>query len=102
MPWSLQAGHQRQLDRKGKSYQYGSYKYTAKALYDKGVLLSIDQTSPTQFKDLYLTVSSNEIGVFEVSVESKDEAPTTVQLKLEDLLESQFVSPRPFGSLVDR
>lgn len=90
----MQGMHQRQLDKSGKSYKYGSYKYSAQNLYDRGVLLSIDQFSPKQFDKISLTVSSNDVGVFEVTAAYIGVPVTTVELKLEDLLESQFVSER--------
>lgn len=88
----MQGMHQRQLDRSGKSYKYGSYKYSAQTLYDRGVLLSIDQFSPKQFDKISLTLSSDEVGVFEIEAAHMGAPVTTVEVKLEDLLESQFVS----------
>jgi Ras GTPase-activating-like protein IQGAP2/3 len=84
--------HQRQLDRSGKSYKFGSYKYSAQTLYDRGVLLSIDQFSPKQFDKISLTFSSDEVGVFEIEASHMGSPVTTVEMRLEDLLESQFVS----------
>ncbi|SGY18090.1 BQ5605_C015g07977 [Microbotryum silenes-dioicae] len=91
LPWSSQASHQRNLERAGKSYKFGSHFYTAQKLYDKGVLLSIDQYSPRQFEEISLTLSSNELGKFEIAVLYKDTTVKAVEVKLEDLLESQFV-----------
>ncbi|SCV68238.1 BQ2448_359 [Microbotryum intermedium] len=91
LPWSSQATHQRNLERAGKSYKFGSHFYTAQKLYDKGVLLSIDQYSPRQFEEISLTLSSNELGKFEIAVLYKDTTVKAVEVKLEDLLESQFV-----------
>ncbi|GAA6016992.1 hypothetical protein JCM11491_006122 [Sporobolomyces phaffii] len=90
LPWSMQGSHQRQLEKEGKSYAFGSYKYSAQTLYDRGVLLSIDQFSPKQFDKISLTLSSNEVGTFELQVSHLDKTVAGVELKLEDLLESQF------------
>ncbi|GAA5901502.1 Iqg1p [Sporobolomyces salmoneus] len=90
LPWSMQGSHQRQLEKEGKSYAFGSYKYSAQTLYDRGILLSIDQFSPKQFDKISLTLSSNEIGMFELQVSHLDKPVAGVELKLEDLLESQF------------
>lgn len=87
----MQATHERRLEKSGKVYAFGSYKYTAQALYDKGVLLSIDQFSPRQFDKVTVSISSNEVGVFEVTVDVHGSQVTSVEVKLEDLLESQFV-----------
>lgn len=92
LPWSLQASHQRKLEKEGKRYAFGSYKYTAQDLYDRGVLLSIDQFSPKQFDKVTLTISSDEVGVFEVSAAYMGVKVETVELKLDELLEAQFVS----------
>ncbi|KAL8293711.1 hypothetical protein RQP46_000412 [Phenoliferia psychrophenolica] len=91
LPWSMQGAHQRQLEKDGKRYQFGSFKYSAQTLYDRGILLSIDQYSPRQFGNISLTISSDEIGVFEISASYLGLQVTTVELKLEDLLEMQFV-----------
>jgi Ras GTPase-activating-like protein IQGAP2/3 len=91
LPWSMQGVHQRKLEKSGKHYKFGSYKYTAQTLYDRGILLSIDQYSPKQFDKISLTVSSDDIGVFEITAAYMGVPVTTVELKLEDLLESQFV-----------
>lgn len=96
LPWSLQASHERSLEKSGKRYKFGSYKYSARKLYDRGVLLSIDQHSPKQFSKISLVISSNDVGVFEVKAEFLGMPATTVELKLEDLLESQFVGSFPF------
>ncbi|KAK4049279.1 iqgap- protein [Microbotryomycetes sp. JL201] len=90
LPWSLQGSHERQLERQGKRYKYGSYKYTAQTLYDKGVLLSIDQYSPKQFDKVNLTISSDAVGCFELGVEFGGNLMVNQQTRLEDLLESQF------------
>ncbi|GAA5951462.1 hypothetical protein JCM3765_005942 [Sporobolomyces pararoseus] len=90
LPWTMQGSHQRQLEKEGKSYAFGSYKYSAQTLYDRGILLSIDQFSPKQFDKISLTLSSNEVGTFELQVSHLDKTVAGVELKLEDLLESQF------------
>ncbi|KAK4704775.1 Ras GTPase-activating-like protein IQGAP2/3, partial [Phenoliferia sp. Uapishka_3] len=90
LPWSMQGIHQRQLEKNGKRYQFGSFKYSAQTLYDRGILLSIDQYSPRQFGNISLTISSDEICVFEISASYLGLKVTTVELKLEDLLEMQF------------
>ncbi|KAK4047448.1 iqgap- protein [Microbotryomycetes sp. JL221] len=90
LPWSLQGSHERSLERQGKRYKYGSYKYTAQTLYDKGILLSVDQYSPKQFDKVALTISSDQVGLFELKTEFGDQTLTTIEIKLEDLLEMQF------------
>ncbi|GAA5905227.1 hypothetical protein JCM6882_003721 [Rhodosporidiobolus microsporus] len=91
LPWSLQGQHQRQLEKQGKKYEYGSFKYSAQDLYDRGVLLSIDQCSPKMYSGISMTISSNEVGVFEIKAKAMGKEIASVEIKLEDLLESQFV-----------
>lgn len=90
----MQGSHLRQLEKEGKRYQFGSFKYSAQTLYDRGILLSIDQYSPRQFGNISLTISSDEIGVFVISAAYLGVQVTTVELRLQDLLEMQFVSHR--------
>lgn len=90
LPWSLQGAHQRELEREGKRYRFGSYKYTAHALYERGILLSIAQYSPRQFDRITLTISSDEVGVFEINAVALGVTVATVELKLDELLEAQF------------
>jgi Ras GTPase-activating-like protein IQGAP2/3 len=91
LPWSVQGVHQRQLEKQGKKYKFGSYKYTAQTLYERGVLLSIEQVSPKTFDKVSMTFSSDNVGVFEIKVELIGKILTGVELKLEDLLEAQWV-----------
>lgn len=91
LPWSMQGSHERQLEREGKSYRFGSYKYSAQTLYDRGILLSIDDFSPKQFDKVTFTISSDDIGVFEITLAHGGLAKTPIKLRLEDILEAQFV-----------
>ncbi|GAA5869494.1 hypothetical protein JCM3774_001467 [Rhodotorula dairenensis] len=91
LPWSMQGSHERQLEREGKSYRFGSYKYSAQTLYDRGVLLSVDDYSPKQFDKVTLTISSDDVGIFEVTLAHGATAKAPVKLRLDDILEAQFV-----------
>ncbi|GAA5998808.1 Iqg1p [Rhodotorula paludigena] len=91
LPWSMQGQHQRRLEKEGKRYQFGSYQYSAQELYNRGILLSIDQYSPKQFDKVRLAISSDGVGVFEIKASFMGMAIETVEVKLEDLLEAQFV-----------
>ncbi|GAA5985464.1 hypothetical protein JCM10908_006986 [Rhodotorula pacifica] len=90
-PWSMQGSHERQLEREGKSYRFGSYKYSAQTLYDRGILLSVDQYSPKQFDKVTFTISSDDIGVFEIILAYGGTAKPSIKLRLDDILEAQFV-----------
>jgi len=92
MPFTKQFFHQRDLQRQGKSPQFGSFKYSAHDLYDKGILLSIDQTSPRQFDKIDIIISSNKVGIFSLAVIDSHLSVTMgeTDLKMEDLLQSHF------------
>ncbi|KDQ64483.1 hypothetical protein JAAARDRAFT_28113 [Jaapia argillacea MUCL 33604] len=94
MPFTKQYFHLRDLHRSGKSPQFGSFKYSAQDLYDKGILLSIDQFSPRQFDKIDLIISSNQVGVFTIEVFNHTLGITNrvagQDLRMEDLLQAQF------------
>ncbi|WVQ98721.1 hypothetical protein IAU59_005852 [Kwoniella sp. CBS 9459] len=93
---SKQYRHQKSQQRQGKQAKFGSYKYTAADLYEKRILLSVNQFSPRQFDKLYIVISSNEVGVFKLELS----CPSTVgggtgiigedEVRMEDLLGAQY------------
>lgn len=94
MPFTKQYFHLRDLQKAGKSPQFGSYKYSAQHFYDKGILLSIDQFSPRQFDKMDIVLSSNSVGVFTVEILNNALGITNRvavgDVKMEDLLQAQF------------
>ncbi len=97
MPFTKQFFHLRDLQKTGKSPQFGSFKYSAQDLYAKGILLSIDQFSPRQFDRIDITISSNKSGVFVIEVYnftggSRDASVliASTEVRMEDLLQAQF------------
>ncbi|KAF7352695.1 Ras GTPase-activating-like protein rng2 [Mycena venus] len=102
IPFTRQYYHLRDLQRAGDIPQFGSFLYTAKYLYEKGILLSIDQYSPRQFDKLHLTMSSNTAGVFTILLESALLGVATriasEDIKMEDLLRAKY-EQRPYLSL---
>jgi hypothetical protein len=52
MLFTKQYFHLQDLKKNGKVPQFGSFKYTAAKLHEKGVLLSIDGVSPKQYQVL--------------------------------------------------
>jgi Ras GTPase-activating-like protein IQGAP2/3 len=102
LPFTRQYFHLRDLQRSGETPQFGSFLYTAKYLYEKGILLSIDQYSPRQFDKLHLTMSSNAAGVFTILLESTilgvSSRIASEDVRMEDLLQARY-EKRPFLSL---
>jgi len=94
LPFTKQYFHLRDLQKSGKNPQFGSFKYSAKDLYDKGILLSIDQFSPRQFDKIDITISSNKPGIFMMEVFNNTLGITnrieSTDLRMEDLLQAQF------------
>ncbi|KAH9999926.1 hypothetical protein BJV77DRAFT_1058234 [Russula vinacea] len=94
MPFTKQYFHLRDLQKSGKTPQFGSFKYSAQDLYERGILLSIDQFSPRQFDKIDLVISSNQLGVFSVELFNNALGLTnrmaTADVRLEDLLQAQY------------
>ena len=63
-------------------------------LYDKGILLSIDQFSPRQFDRIDFVISSNQVGVFTLEVHNLNMGTSNLMasadLRMDDLLHAQF------------
>jgi Ras GTPase-activating-like protein IQGAP2/3 len=91
-PFTRQYFHLKDLERTGRIPKFGSYMYTADRLYQKGVLISIDQHSPKHYDRITLTISSDEPGIFTVVVSMLGvKLPGgEMTLRLEDLLQAQF------------
>ncbi|KAG8965048.1 hypothetical protein FRC03_001003 [Tulasnella sp. 419] len=92
MPFTKQYYHQRDLQKSGKAPQFGSFRYSAQDFYDKGILISIDQTSPRQFDKIDIVISSNKAGVFAIEITDAHLGVVmgTTDVKMEDLLQAQF------------
>ncbi|KAJ1914923.1 iqgap- protein [Mycoemilia scoparia] len=92
LPFTRQYFHIRDLQRAGRVPQFGSYKYSAEQLYNKGVLVSVDGYPPRQLNKLNLVISSDEAGVFdiEVSLLGVKMPGGDCELRLEELLKKQY------------
>lgn len=94
MPFMKQYFHLRELQKTGVSPKFDSYRYSAQGLYDKGILLSIDQFSPRQFDRIDFVISSNQVGVFTLEVHNLNMGTSSLMasadLRMDDLLHAQF------------
>jgi len=94
IPFTKQYFHLRDLQKSGQSPKFGSYIYSAEKLYERGVLLSIDQYSPRQLDKFQITMSSDTAGVFNLVLESSVHGPTTrlasEDVRMEDLLQAKY------------
>ncbi|KAL7267915.1 iqgap-related protein [Rhizina undulata] len=92
LPFTRQYFHMRELQRSGRVPKFGSYKYTARGLADKGVLVRLDGFPEKRWDKVNFTVSSDEVGVFfvEASNGSMMIPGASAQVLLDDLLQMQF------------
>uniref|UniRef100_V5GQG5 GTPase activating protein n=2 Tax=Kalmanozyma brasiliensis (strain GHG001) TaxID=1365824 RepID=V5GQG5_KALBG len=109
VPFSQQWSHLRSLKANGgRVPKFGSYRYACGKLMEKGVLVSVDglggMTSSGSGTlrgnsgagagggagEVNLTISSDQAGVFTVEVLNGPAAGISTDLRIEDLLESQF------------
>lgn len=99
MPFTRQYFHIRELRRHGRVPKFGSHKYTAKQLYDKGVLLQLEGVSPKIYDKIHLTIASDEVGVISVtaSFAGMGIPDATMDVRFEDLLQCQFNNVQVMG-----
>ncbi|KAH6608960.1 RasGAP protein [Trichoderma cornu-damae] len=92
MPFTKQYNHQRELERSGRVPKFGSYKYSARALSEKGVLVSWSGTADREWDKIDLTISCDQVGVFAIEgTRSHIQMPgATAQVPIEDMLQAQF------------
>lgn len=102
LPFSKQYFHMRELQRSGKVPQFGSYKYSASNLFDKGILVELNGYNDRQYGQVAFTFSSDEIGVFniEAAFNSITLPGASTNLTLDDLLGQQY-NNKPYIELFD-
>lgn len=92
MPFTKQYNHQRELERSGRVPKFGSYKYSVRALADKGVVVSWAGVMDRDFDRINLTISCDEVGVFSIEASRGHvQIPgASALVSIEDLLQAQF------------
>ena len=92
LPFTKQWDHERELARAGRTPKFGSYKYSAQELANRGILVSWKGYSERQWNQIDMTISSNEVGIFSIegSMGSIAMPGATAQVPLDDLLQAQF------------
>lgn len=90
MPFTKQYNHQRELERSGKVPKFGSYMYSARALSDKGVLVSWKGMS--DWDKINVTISCDQVGVFVIEgTRGHIQMPGAhAVVSIENLLQAQF------------
>ena len=94
MPFSKQYNHERELERSGRKPKFGSFKYSARTLSDKGVLVSWKGYTDREWDKINLTISCDEVGVFfiEGSRGSIQIPGASAQVPMDSLLSAQFAN----------
>jgi Ras GTPase-activating-like protein IQGAP2/3 len=92
LPFTKQYNHERELARSGRVPRFGSFKYSARNLAEKGVLVSWRGYNERQWDKINITISSDAVGVFHVegSVGSLMIPGAAASVPLDDLLQAQF------------
>jgi len=92
LPFTRQYNHMRELQRSGREYRFGSFKYSARNLAEKGILVSWNGYPERQWDRLDITLSSNSIGIFEIqgSQGSMMIPGAFAEVPLDGLLQAQF------------
>ena len=92
LPFTKQYNHERELARSGRTPKFGSFKYSARALADKGVLVTWAGYSEDKWRMINLTISSDEVGIFHIegSMGSLMIPGASASVPLDDLLQAQF------------
>lgn len=92
LPFTKQYFHMRDLQKTGRVPKFGSYKYTASSLFEKGVLEELHGYSDRHYSQVSFTFSSDQVGVFNIEAADGSIAipGATAELTLDDLLGQQY------------
>ncbi|KAI4165869.1 MAG: hypothetical protein LQ342_000300 [Letrouitia transgressa] len=92
LPFTKQWDHERELQRSGRVPKFGSFKYSAQDLANRGILVSWRGFTERQWAHIDLTISSNEVGIFtlEGSNGPISMPGASAQVPLDDLLQAQY------------
>lgn len=92
LPFTKQYNHERELEKAGRIPKFGSFKYSVRNLANKGVLVSWRGYTERQWDRINVTISSDEVGVF--NIEGSDGSlmipAAHAKLHLDELLQAQF------------
>ncbi|KAI4870185.1 hypothetical protein F4820DRAFT_404257 [Hypoxylon rubiginosum] len=94
LPFTKQYNHQRELERSGRVPKFGSFKYSVRALAEKGVVVSWQGVSERDWSNINLTISCDEVGIFNMEgSRGHIQIPgASALIPIEDLLQAQFES----------
>ncbi|KAL9094431.1 MAG: hypothetical protein Q9165_003281 [Trypethelium subeluteriae] len=92
LPFTRQYNHERELERSGRKPKFGSFKYSARQLAEKGVLVEWKGFPESEWGRCNLTISSDEVGVFHIEGSSGSMMipGASASVPLDELLQAQF------------
>lgn len=92
LPFTKQWGHEREQARSGRKPKFGSYKYSARNLADKGVMVNWSGYTERQWDRNNITISSDKVGIFQIEGSAGNMMinGASAILNLDDLLQCQF------------
>ncbi|KAK5632625.1 hypothetical protein RRF57_008339 [Xylaria bambusicola] len=91
-PFTKQYNHQRELERSGRVPKFGSYKYSVRALFGKGVVVSWQGVPERDWSSINLTIACDQVGIFNIEgSRGHIQIPgASAVIPIEDLLQAQF------------
>lgn len=92
LPFTKQWDHERELQRSGRIPKFGSFKYSAQELANRGILVSWSRYNERQLERIDLTISSNEVGVFTIEGSNGPISMpgASAAVPLDELLQAQY------------
>ncbi|CAJ2500174.1 Uu.00g030270.m01.CDS01 [Anthostomella pinea] len=94
LPFTKQYNHQRELERSGRVPKFGSFKYSVRALSEKGIVVAWEGVPERDWSSINLTISCDEVGIFNLEgSRGHIQIPgASALMPIEDLLQAQFES----------
>ncbi|KAI9308755.1 hypothetical protein BJ944DRAFT_246306 [Cunninghamella echinulata] len=91
-PFSRQYFHMRTLHKQGMVPTFGSFKYTAKQLHDRGIILHLEGVEKKYYDRITITLSMDEAGIinFEGNYSNWSATAIYMDVQYEHLLQTQF------------
>lgn len=92
LPFTRQYFHVRGLRKQGLEPRYGSFKYTAKQLHERGVLVDIADIPRKHYDKIAIILSMDHVGIITIEGSYSGWSISSVQvdLRYEELLQIQF------------
>jgi hypothetical protein len=88
--FSRQYYYLKKLEKEGKVPKFGSYQYTAEQLHKRQILESINGVNQKLYGAIKFTISSDEVGIFNIVAKAKLFDPTEITITLDELLDARY------------